>query len=300
MDSHHVRSAGRDGGQPGDLEPLPGGFSAEAAPVRALRRVERAALGSSAATATAESPPTTAAPAMVAESVADSTARLLDAEPTAEIAAYATLTTLPIGGVESSNFGLRSDPFRRRSKRMKLHKGIDYKAKRGTTVAAAGAGTVTVAKRKGSYGRLVIIDHGDGVESRYAHLQRIVVKPGQIVAAGEIVGTVGSSGRSTGPHLHFEVREQDRAIDPLLALAHGSALRAGALVALSQTWAPWMQQAVVRAGVPAQVPTLHASASAAPTASHAEPTAPKTETALSAEDRSVQPAQSARLPSFQR
>ena len=79
---------------------------------------------------------------------------------------------------------------------------------------AAGSGIVTVARRFGSYGRLVIIDHGRGMETRYAHLQSISVRKGETVLAGHKIATVGSTGRATGPHLHFEIRNQGRAVNP--------------------------------------------------------------------------------------
>lgn len=121
------------------------------------------------------------------------------------------LTVAPVSGVESSHYGYRRDPFTRRRK---LHRGVDYKADRGTPVYAAGPGIVRVARRKGGYGRVVMLEHGHGVETRYAHLQRIMVKAGQRVAAGTRIGTVGATGRATGPHLHFELRIHGQAHDP--------------------------------------------------------------------------------------
>ena len=131
----------------------------------------------------------------------------------------ALLTVVPVAGVESSGYGYRRDPVRRR--RRTFHKGLDFKAPRGTPVHAAGAGVVEVARRKGSYGRLVIISHGRGLETRYAHLQRVHVEEGAFVPAGTRIGTVGSTGRSTGPHLHFEVRRHGEALDPRWAMHHG-------------------------------------------------------------------------------
>lgn len=123
----------------------------------------------------------------------------------------ALLTVSPVAGVESSGYGYRRDPINRRRK---FHKGVDYRADRGTPVYAAGPGVVQVARRKGGYGRLVLISHGGGVETRYAHLQRIKVKRGQFVPAGTLIGTVGATGRATGPHLHFEVRRDGEPMDP--------------------------------------------------------------------------------------
>lgn len=113
--------------------------------------------------------------------------------------------TLPVGDV----FGPRGARF---------HPGIDIPAGGGTPVAAARAGTVVFAGPGGSYGRLVVIAHGRGVETWYGHLSRIGVVPGQHVRRGGRVGRVGSTGRSTGPHLHFEVRVRGAAVDPLPAL----------------------------------------------------------------------------------
>jgi murein DD-endopeptidase MepM/ murein hydrolase activator NlpD len=125
------------------------------------------------------------------------------------------LTEKPVPGQLSSPFGYRRDPIRRRRKH---HKGVDFVAKRNTPIHAAGPGVVAYAGRRGGYGRMVIIDHGLGLETRYAHLQRINVKKGEFVPRGATVGKVGSSGRATGPHLHFEVRQDGIAIPPAKAL----------------------------------------------------------------------------------
>lgn len=111
----------------------------------------------------------------------------------------------------TSGFGTRSDPFTGASR---THKGVDVAAPRGTPVGSARAGVVTFAGRNGGYGNLVIVDHGGGMETRYAHLDRIDVQPGAVVEARDALGTVGSTGRSTGPHLHFEVRKGRQAVDP--------------------------------------------------------------------------------------
>lgn len=127
------------------------------------------------------------------------------------------LTQRPVPGKLSSHFGVRPDPVaakRKRRKRKRKHKGVDFVATRGTRVLAAGAGIVIKAARSGGYGRMVIIDHGDGLQTRYAHLQRIKVKRGEFLPAGAELGTVGSSGRTTGPHLHFEVRQNGVALPP--------------------------------------------------------------------------------------
>lgn len=123
------------------------------------------------------------------------------------------LRALPVLGSPSSGFGKRRDPIRPRRRRQ--HNGLDFGAARRTPVFAAAAGVVKLARRKGAYGKLVIIDHGGGWTTRYAHLQRIEVKRGQRVVPGDVVGGVGTTGRSTGPHLHFEVRKDDEPLDPI-------------------------------------------------------------------------------------
>ena len=123
-----------------------------------------------------------------------------------------SLDRIPVKkAVLTSRFGPRRDPINGRSK---MHSGIDFSAKRGTPIRAAGAGVVIKAERKGGYGRVVYIDHGAGFVTRYAHLNSISVKEGETVASGSRIGTVGSSGRATGPHLHFEVRVLGDAVDP--------------------------------------------------------------------------------------
>lgn len=122
----------------------------------------------------------------------------------------------------SSKFGPRRDPF---LKRMAHHAGIDFRTKYGLAILATGDGTVTYAKRKGGYGKMVEIDHGDGIVTRYAHLSRISVKVGDKVTVGTKVGASGSTGRSTGPHLHYEVRINDRAVNPQLFLTAGKELQ---------------------------------------------------------------------------
>ena len=121
-------------------------------------------------------------------------------------------TYLPVSGLRlSSGFGMRKHPI---SGKYRMHKGLDFAGPSGTRVSAAGPGTVSYAARKGSYGNLVEIDHGNGIVTRYAHLRKISVKKGESLIAGEKVGEVGSTGASTGPHLHWEVRVLDKARDP--------------------------------------------------------------------------------------
>jgi peptidoglycan hydrolase-like protein with peptidoglycan-binding domain len=116
----------------------------------------------------------------------------------------------PVAGPITDTFGPRGNRF---------HTGVDFPAPTGTPVSAAARGRVTFAGWSlGGWGHLVIVDHGGGVRSMYAHLSRIGVRVGQMVAGGQRLGRVGSSGLSTGPHLHFEVRLGGAAIDPLAGL----------------------------------------------------------------------------------
>lgn len=111
----------------------------------------------------------------------------------------------------SSGFGYRRDPFTRRGA---MHKGLDFRGAIGTPIQAASAGRVSFVGWKGGYGKTVEIAHGNGLMTRYAHMSRFDAKPGQRVAAGETIGAIGNTGRSTGAHLHFEVRINNRAVNP--------------------------------------------------------------------------------------
>ncbi|MEA1618726.1 peptidoglycan DD-metalloendopeptidase family protein [Erythrobacter sp. T5W1-R] len=111
----------------------------------------------------------------------------------------------------TSGFGYRRDPFNGRGA---MHAGLDFKGAIGSPIYAAAMGTVSFVGWKSGYGKTVEITHGNGLMTRYAHLSRFDVKPGQAVAAGDRIAGMGSTGRSTGPHLHFEVRINDRAINP--------------------------------------------------------------------------------------
>ncbi|MFN0088435.1 MAG: peptidoglycan DD-metalloendopeptidase family protein [Blastocatellia bacterium] len=128
---------------------------------------------------------------------------------------------IPIEGRISSRFGERRDPI---NGRPRLHGGIDIAVEHGTPIPAAAAGTVVFAGRRGGYGNLVEIEHADGRVTRYAHADRIFVSPGDSVQAGQSIATVGSTGHSTGPHLHFEVAEDGARVDPLRVMAKDSAL----------------------------------------------------------------------------
>lgn len=111
----------------------------------------------------------------------------------------------------TSGFGYRRDPFNGHAA---MHSGIDFKGAVGSPIFAAAEGRVTFAGQKSGYGNTIEITHGNGMLTRYAHLSRIDVRVGQTVTAGATIGGLGSTGRSTGPHLHFEVRINDRAVNP--------------------------------------------------------------------------------------
>lgn len=111
----------------------------------------------------------------------------------------------------SSSFGYRRDPFTRGAA---MHSGIDFKGPIGAPIFAAADGVVSFVGRKSGYGNVVEISHGNGLLTRYAHLSRFDTRVGQRVAAGEKIAGLGNTGRSTGPHLHFEVRINDRAVNP--------------------------------------------------------------------------------------
>ena len=113
-------------------------------------------------------------------------------------------TKYPISdGWYSSNFGYRIDPF---TGQQSMHDGIDFPAETGTPIVAAASGKVSFAEWHPQYGKMLEIDHGNGLVSRYAHASQLLVKEGDLVVAGQRVAVVGTTGRSTGPHLHFEVR----------------------------------------------------------------------------------------------
>ena len=117
----------------------------------------------------------------------------------------------PVDGVLMSSYGERSDPF---SGEGAYHTGVDISAPTGTPVHATADGIVMFADRSGGYGRLVIIDHGNGYETYYAHLSRVDVIDGQEIRQGELVGAVGATGRVTAPHLHYEVRVHKAPVNP--------------------------------------------------------------------------------------
>lgn len=111
----------------------------------------------------------------------------------------------------SSSFGWRLDPF---NGNKAFHEGLDFTASTGTPIYAAAGGIVTTAEQTPDYGKIVKIDHGSGLETRYAHASMLAVKAGQRVEKGQKIGEVGSTGRSTGPHLHYEIRLNGNPLDP--------------------------------------------------------------------------------------
>jgi murein DD-endopeptidase MepM/ murein hydrolase activator NlpD len=133
------------------------------------------------------------------------------------LAAKAIPTTLPVEtGFYSSNFGYRIDPF---TGRQAFHAGVDFNAAMGSPVLAAAGGVIAAAERHTEYGNMVDVDHDNGLTTRYAHLSKMNVKVGDVVLKGQKVGELGQTGRATGPHLHFEVRENSVPLNPNRFLA---------------------------------------------------------------------------------
>ena len=126
------------------------------------------------------------------------------------------MNDLPLGkpyhGRITSDFGYRRNPFSGRGR--EFHSGIDLRGAIGDSIKTTGDGVVSFAGSNGGYGRCVIIDHNNNVQTLYAHLQGLLVEEGQQVSGGEIIGLLGNSGRSTGPHLHYEIKLNDIKINP--------------------------------------------------------------------------------------
>jgi len=129
-------------------------------------------------------------------------------------------SSAPVIGPAGSGFGFRNDPF---SGRAALHTGLDYPADIGTPIQAAAGGVVVLTEQHAAYGNLLEIDHGNGLLTRYAHASKLLVKNGDLVKRGQRVAEVGNTGRSTGPHLHFEVLVEGVPQDPARFLAGRSA-----------------------------------------------------------------------------
>jgi murein DD-endopeptidase MepM/ murein hydrolase activator NlpD len=131
--------------------------------------------------------------------------------------ANATPSVWPVYGWLTGGFGMRSDPF---TGEAGFHKGLDISADKGQSVYATAEGTVESASYSGDYGNLIVLNHGYGLTTRYGHLSRFAVKPGDSVKKGDIIGYVGSTGRSTGSHLHYEVLSNGKLVNPLRLLAN--------------------------------------------------------------------------------
>ena len=123
----------------------------------------------------------------------------------------------------TSNFGVRSDPF---TGAARMHAGVDIPGPTGTPIYATADGTIAHAERMGGYGNMVEIDHGKGIATRYGHMSKLLVTAGTHVARGQLIGLMGSTGRSTGSHLHYEVRIDGRAVNPAPFLTTGDYLLA--------------------------------------------------------------------------
>jgi murein DD-endopeptidase MepM/ murein hydrolase activator NlpD len=111
----------------------------------------------------------------------------------------------------SSGFGVRHDPF---TGRLARHQGLDIPAAHGTPILASGGGRVISAGHRGPYGKAIVIDHGDGMQTLYGHCSKLYVRAGELVMPRQKIAAVGSTGRSTGPHLHFEVIRNGKRVAP--------------------------------------------------------------------------------------
>lgn len=175
-----------------------GGFGLSSALRTALDRSVKQAAGKDSPTPAAEGPSEAPAPQ---NSVTDAPPALGVVEPDIKI---------PAGAI-TSGFGWRRDPF---NGAIKFHKGIDVAQPYGQDVRSAASGQVVASGDQGGYGTTIVVDHGGGQQTRYAHLSAVSVQVGEHVEAGQVIGKVGDSGRVTGPHLHFEVLDNGRVVDP--------------------------------------------------------------------------------------
>lgn len=118
----------------------------------------------------------------------------------------------PHFGTITSGYGHRENPFT--GQNIETHKGLDFKGRQGEIVKSTASGKVTYAGRRGGYGNCIVINHGNGFETYYGHLSRILISQGEQVKAGDNIGKIGSTGRSTGPHLHYEIHKNGKIINP--------------------------------------------------------------------------------------
>ena len=147
-------------------------------------------------------------------------AHLAEAATERELETMAYPYRMPVAGGSvpvSSRYGLRHDPF---TGRLARHSGLDIPARHGTPILASGGGRVVSAGYQGAYGKSVVIDHGDGLTTLYGHASKVLVRTGDVVMPHQKIALVGSTGRSTGPHLHFEVIRDGRRVEPQQYLAH--------------------------------------------------------------------------------
>jgi murein DD-endopeptidase MepM/ murein hydrolase activator NlpD len=134
------------------------------------------------------------------------------------VAIRQTPTLWPLRGPIVSRFGSRLDPY---TGDAEMHPGLDISGNSGSAVKAPADGEVVYADRKSDYGNLIILDHGNGLTTRYGHLNRFNVHVGQQIKKGDVIASVGMTGRATAPHLHYEVRQDDRPVNPQLYLPQG-------------------------------------------------------------------------------
>ena len=134
----------------------------------------------------------------------------------------------PVEGMVTGSFGERIDPFNGEGA---FHSGVDIGSSYGHAIIAPADGVVTLTETMGGYGKTIMIDHGNGISTRYGHLSGFAVTAGQHIQRGEVIGYVGESGRSTGPHLHYEVRINDTPVNPYkylrMTVAHSGGFAAG-------------------------------------------------------------------------
>ncbi len=131
-----------------------------------------------------------------------------------KMAKYVAFTPMgyPHFGVITSGYGHRENPFT--GENVETHKGLDIRGNYGEIIKSTASGVVASAGPRGGYGNCIVIDHGNGFETFYGHLSKILIKKGQLVNAGDEIGKIGSTGRSTGPHLHYEIHRNGKIINP--------------------------------------------------------------------------------------